>query len=131
MRDVSCFVTHGRFFALVVGLLLLTGCMLGPDDGPEHVFELDQAPAFLSEELALGKARDALRLDGRNPDEWQPTRVDEGPSKAPDGAPDKYLVRFLNHATQGRISFRKGSEYRRYSIRLEGTRLVSAYSPGL
>lgn len=42
--------------------------------GPPHVFELSQRPEFLTEELALVKAREALRLDGDNPAIWQPVR---------------------------------------------------------
>lgn len=131
-----CFVTHGRFSALVAGLLLLSGCMLGPDYGPEHVFELDEAPAFLSDELALGKAREALAMDKQNPDEWQSRRGDTGQTKAPDGVRDIHLERFRHNPAQGHITFAKMSEkrkplVRRYWVRLEGNRLVCAYQPGL
>ena len=40
--------------------------------GPQHLLQLSEKPEHLTQELALTKAREALRLDGEDPANWHP-----------------------------------------------------------
>jgi hypothetical protein len=51
----------------------------------QHVFQLSEQPAFLTEQLALAKAEETLTRDGLDARVWQPRR--DGRTTAPDGAP--------------------------------------------
>ena len=62
--------------------------------GPRHEFVLENRPEFLTEELAVNKALEALALDGFDPAEWKPKRISTGETAAPDGRTDKYLDRY-------------------------------------
>jgi hypothetical protein len=42
--------------------------------GPQHIFQLSENPQRLTEELALAKSREALRLDGDDPANWHPVQ---------------------------------------------------------
>src|SRR5688572_233180 len=84
---------------LAVGLLLL-GIVSVPylihrsvqsRIGPQHVYELPEEPKFLTEELAMERARETLALDGLDAAAWQPVPDDR--SKAPDGRTDQFLSR--------------------------------------
>ena len=119
---------------LVLGIALATvvwsGCIArGP--GPAHVFSVDPAPLFLTEELAVAKARETLVLEGYSLSDWQITRAYNPPSWAPDGTPDEYFDRFVFTTNAGRVHFIKGSVYRTYDVRLEGDRLICSLFRGL
>jgi hypothetical protein len=40
--------------------------------GPLHIFQLSEKPECLRQELALAKAREAIKLDGDDPASWNP-----------------------------------------------------------
>lgn len=59
--------------------------------GPVHTFPLNPAPQFLSDTLAVEKAKEAITRDGYDLAEWRPREDRRG--TAPDGTPDVYLSR--------------------------------------
>jgi hypothetical protein len=71
--------------------------------GPVHVFALTPVPPFLSDETALAKAREALARDGLDVARWRP--IEDDRSKAPDGTPDRHLVRNTLDPNHGSILF--------------------------
>jgi hypothetical protein len=99
--------------------------------GPKHVYQLEEAPEFLTEELAIEKARITLAKDGYRPEEWQLTRADSPPSKAPDGRADKYFDRFSFRPTEGRVYFTDGKRYHTVQVQLEGSRVICFWYRGL
>ena len=91
--------------------------------GPRHEFTVANPPAFLTEELALAKAREALALDVPDDDEWEVKP--DGRSTAPDGRRDEYLSRNTINPNQGSVVFRKpGKPWRSVSVELIGDRVV-------
>src|SRR4051812_44145544 len=56
---------------------------------PIHVFQLTDPPPYLTDQLALEKAREAMQLDGFNADAWTPTPLARR-TLGPDGTPDQY-----------------------------------------
>jgi hypothetical protein len=70
--------------------------------GPMHSFQLDATRPFLSDTLAVEKAKEALALDGYDLAEWRPREDRRG--TAPDGTPDVYLARNTN-PNMGSIAF--------------------------
>ncbi len=119
--------------AAAVLLLLMSGCILtvAPRSGPDHIFSVEPAPPFLTEELALSKARQTMNMESSAVNLWQPTRVDQPPSKAPDGTPDKYFVRWSFNPNEGTVSFVNGRKYRRYIVGLHGNRVICRRSDGI
>jgi len=119
---------------LVLGIALAavvwSGCR-GQGSGPAHVFSVDPVPPFLTEELAVAKARETLELEGYRLSDWQITRAYNPPSEAPDGTPDEYFDRFSFRPNAGRVHFIQGSVYRTYDVRLEGDRLICSVFRGL
>lgn len=121
----------------LLALLLLTamalgGCILstGQRCGPDYVFPLETAPPFLSEELAVEKARATLAVEGYNVDQWKLTNLGQaGRGKSPDGTRDRFLVRYQD--TYGRISFANGKLTRTYDVSLQGSRVVCRLFRGL
>lgn len=111
------------FLFLSLGVFALAGCF-GPSEGPQHVYPLKEAPQMLTEELAVEKATETFAKEGYKMKQWQLTRADVPPSKAPDGTPDKYFDRFSFRPTEGRVRFTDGKEIRTVNVRLEGDRLV-------
>jgi hypothetical protein len=120
---------------LLVGCAVLwifgaTGCdLIGPKWGPEHISSLESAPPFLTEEMAVAKAREALTIEGCKTNEWQPTRA-QSPGKAPDGRPDEYINRF-SRVDFGRVTFVKGQEHRTYDVRLNSNCVICSQFHGL
>lgn len=117
-------------------LMLLTamtfsGCILStaPRSGPEYVFPLETMPPFLSEEMAVEKARATLAVEGYNVDQWKLTNLDQSGRMAPDGTRDRYLIRHQN--TYGRVSFINGKHTRTYDVSLHGSRVVCRFFRGL
>ena len=85
--------------------------------GPPHVFQLSQRPLFLSEDLALEKARAALALDGLGQD-CQP--VPDGRTSAPNGRQDVYLVRNAKNPNDGWLIF-TNTAGERFNVSIELT----------
>ena len=69
--------------------------------GPEHVFVIDPAPKFLTDELAVAKARETLAKEGYKTHQWNVTSMY--------GERSSKVVRFT-----------KEGRYRLYSVRLHG-----------
>lgn len=117
---------------LFVCAVALTGCF-GPG-ARQHVFQLNETPAMLSEALAIEKAREALSKQGFDLERWQlrnlrkdPRDILIRPSKAPDGTPDIFLERNMrapNWANWGRLHFTDGKRNRCVQVSLQGNRLV-------
>jgi hypothetical protein len=97
---------------------------------PPHEFALADHPAFLTEELALVKARETLALDGFDPADWQ--IHPSGRTKAPDGRRDDYLSRNGLNPNQGSVRFIGPAGQNRFvSVELvEGDRLICQSSRG-
>lgn len=119
-------------FLLLLGVALvwIVGILsIRPRSGPEHSFPLETTPSFLSEELAVEKARATLAVEGYDVDQWKLTHGDQPGSQAPDGTPDRYLDRF--QSTCGRVSFSDGKRHRTYDVSLQGSRVVCRGFRGL
>ena len=82
--------------------------------GPRHIFELSEQPQFLSEELALAKARETLTRDGLDITSWQ----EVGGSRQVTS--NRVVVMFTNGAASSRF----------VHVDLEGSRLVCQTSIG-
>jgi hypothetical protein len=100
-----------------------------PLRGPGHVFELSERPKFLTEELALSYAREALKADGLNPADWHP--VPNGRTHAPDGRMDAYMTRTEGTPYRGVLLFtRAGLSPKFVAVEVQGTRVVCQNTPG-
>lgn len=96
-----------------VGLLIFLGTLAAPRvidlavkrarGGPLHTFRLRDQPDFLSDETALECASLAMSLDGLERAEWKPSEDDR--TEAPDGTPDRYLVRNALDPNRGFVQF--------------------------
>jgi hypothetical protein len=94
--------------------------------GPRHEFVLPDPPAFLTESLALGVARETLALDGLDPTEWQPQ------SDGRATAPDKFLERDERNPNLGWVTFRgPRGQVRFVSVELTHDRIVCQSSLGI
>ena len=92
--------------------------------GPEHVYELSERPAYLTEELAIAKGRETLARDGLDTNAWR--LVPDGRSSAPDGRADSYLVRSTKDPNRGSFTVQSESGARRFvHVGLEGDRIRS------
>lgn len=121
--------------AAIVVVLLGGGVVLLPwwahaarravSQGPEHRFELDGRPAFLSEEVALDMARETLRRDGYDPNRWEP--LDDGRTTAPDGRPDRHFARNALDPNSGYVQFSRSEPWGALTVSLEldGATIVS------
>ena len=97
--------------------------------GREYVYELSEQPKFLSEALAIAKARETLTRDGLNPAVWGP--VVEERTKAPDGSVDRFLLRNTINPNHASIMFTNGTGNTRFvRVELEGSRVVCQTSIG-
>jgi len=91
--------------------------------GPPHTFELSEPPRFLTEELALARAREALGRDGYNVATWQPWP--SGRTTAPDGSKDEFVIRNTDTPNRVVIMFTNGlAPFRFVSVELDGSRVV-------
>jgi len=98
---------------------------------PQHIYTIEPKPAFLTEELAVEKARETLARDGYELEEWQVTNADTPRGKAPDGKRDVYFERFSFRPHAGRVHFRNKTQVRTYSVWLDGDRLTCTHFRGL
>ena len=80
---------------------------------------------MLSEELVMDKARETMSKEGFDLNRWHPMKVtEEDRTTAPDGTPDIYFKRILQHPNHGGVDFTDGKSYRRVQVQLEGDRLI-------
>ena len=97
--------------------------------GPEHEFTLPDRPAFLTEELAIAYAREALARDVPDAAAWE--LHPDGRSTAPDGRRDVYLSRNTLNPNLGSVVFEGPTGRRRsVSVELRGDRMVCQGSWG-
>jgi hypothetical protein len=97
--------------------------------GPQHVFELSESLPFLTEELALAKARDTLVKDGLDLAFWRPQP--DGRTLAPDGRRDEFGARNTINSNQVVFAFTNGSTSMRFvSVELNGRQVVCQSSLG-
>jgi hypothetical protein len=94
----------GMPVALLGGVLGIGHWVKHSRSGPVHAYQLQPIPRFLTDDVAVEKARHALALDGFDAFVWQPSKDDR--TKAPDGTPDVYLVRNSLNPNDGWIMFR-------------------------
>lgn len=119
-----------RIWVPVVAVLLVVGVgWLGLSTferamvGPRHEFALADRPAFLTEELAVAKAREAMALDVPDPAAW--VLASDGRTTAPDGRRDEFMARDGINPNQGMVVFRgPGGQSRGVSVELVGGRVV-------
>jgi len=133
---------HKVIALLSIGLMVFAGCAFAPTGGPEHIFLIQSAPAFLTEELAVSKARETLVQEGYNPGEWQLVPVANVeyhppdhpyiPHKAQDGTTNKYFDSFYPwRSDAGRVYFKNGKRLRTYDVRLHGNRVICSEFRGM
>jgi hypothetical protein len=103
--------------------LLLAGCSIGVPDGPQHQFTLPSAPPFLTEDMAVAKACEAMALDRHSTNDWKFAAPSGQPTRAPDGTADRYFRRSYS-TNRGDVWFARGAEIRAYSIQLNGDRVI-------
>jgi hypothetical protein len=97
--------------------------------GPAHIYELSEAPSFLTEELALTKAREVLNKAGIDLKVWHAQR--DGRTSAPDGRVDEFAARNGNNFNRVVFAFTNGSGATRFvSVELNGKRVVCQASLG-
>ena len=119
-----------RIWVPVVAVLLVVGVgWLGLSTferamvGPRHEFALADRPAFLTEELAVAKAREAMALDVPDPAAW--VLASDGRTTAPDGRRDEFMARDGINPNQGMVVFRgPGGQSRGVLVELVGGRVV-------
>lgn len=128
-----------KLFILLFGVasaLLVNGCtlsMLGyarareasRPDPKEHVFTVQPAPPFLTEELAVAKARECLEREGYKPGQWQLTPTIGPATKARDGRIDEYIqYRGPRSSSEfAQVRFTHEGRYRLYNVRLHKDRV--------
>lgn len=97
--------------------------------GPQHEFALSDRPPFLTEELAVAKAREAMARDVPDPAAW--VLATDGRTTAPDGRRDEFMARNVINPNQGMVVFRgPGGQSRGVSVELVGDRVVCQSSRG-
>lgn len=97
--------------------------------GPQHVFQLSEQPAFLTEELALAKARETLTRDGLDASVWQPQR--DGRTIAPDGRADEFAARNTIDSNRVVFAFTSSAAQTRFvSVELAGSQVICQSSIG-
>ena len=97
--------------------------------GPRYEFALADRPPFLTEELALAKAREALALDVPTSGAW--VLAADGRTTAPDGRRDEFLSRNGINPNQGLVVFRgPGGQSRGVSVELVGDCVICQSSRG-
>lgn len=112
IRTIGAWVLAAIILVAIILLLWGHGLVLWLERkaslSPERVFYLKEKPPFLTEALALEKARESLALDGLDVSLFEPEKDDR--SKAPDGRPDQYLLRNTINDNDGSIMFRSKTD---------------------
>jgi hypothetical protein len=95
-----------------------------------HEFILVDRPTFLTEALALDKARESLVLDGLDLKDWLPHP--DGRTSAPDGRADRYLSRNAVDSNRGSILFVRSDQavVRFVDVELLNDRIICEISRG-
>jgi hypothetical protein len=101
---------------LLLSAVILAGCRIGTPDGPRHEFASPAAPASLTEELAIAKAREVLILEVDNTNDWQLPPSIRGHST------NWQEVVFVNS---------KDRHLRTYEVQLEGSRIICYLHGGM
>lgn len=97
--------------------------------GPEHSLALRAIEPFLSESMALVYAREALQLDGFNPEEWEVFLDDR--TTAPNGVKDRFLSRNGLNPNRGMIRFTKPDAIDLFvTVEVIGERVICHVSRG-
>lgn len=97
--------------------------------GAKYVFQLSERPAFLTEELALAKARETLMRDGLDASVWQPQR--DGRTTAPDGRTDEFAARNTIDSNRVVFAFTSSATQTRFvSVELAGNQVICLSSIG-
>ena len=114
----------GWWIALLVLGTILVGLVLNSSSGkPAQLYRYQHAvaPPFLSEQLALTKARKALSQSGLDITEWSPMLLGaKDHSAAPDGKRDTYLIRLRpGDRNSGVIIFEKAGDKLRVTVQLQ------------
>lgn len=119
--------------AALAGLCLFAlaqaGCGFGPSSGPTHVFVVEPAPAFLTEELAIEKAREYLAKEGDEPEEWPLYRTDAPKRLALLTAPRTGSSTGSGRGRGG--YFGRDRQLRAVDVRLEGNQVTCSMFYGL
>jgi len=130
-------MTKRTIILLAVVLLLLAGVAAVPfliqrsvqsRIRPQHVFQLSERPAFLTEELALAKARETLARDGLDASVWQLQR--DGRTIAPDGRMDEFGARNTIDSNRVVFAFTRAAQTRFVSVELAGSQVICQSSIG-
>jgi hypothetical protein len=117
------FGAAGLLLMLVAAVPYLVHRSVRSRIGQPHTFTLPESPRFLTEELALAKARDTLNRDGYDVAVWQPMR--DGRTTAPDGRTDEFMARNTINPNDGAILFTNITASPRFvSVRLNGSQVV-------
>ena len=129
-RHTIIFIGLGVVVALVGLYPFLFNRALRAGSGPKRTFEVSEETRFLTEEVALDKARETLRLDGLNDTECQ--AHPDGRTKAPDGRVDEFMGRNSINSNAGTFMFTCGANgpVRFVSVELTGRRVVCQSSVG-
>ena len=129
--------SRSRVFVLVAGLLIPAVVLLvvlgvgqkthTTNVGPRHTLHLDAPPPFLSDALAVEKAREVLALEGCDPTAWHPR--EHRRTSAPDGMQDVHLFRYDDYPNTGMVEFESetgtaATTVRIVEIELAGNRLT-------
>jgi hypothetical protein len=131
----QCGIPTNRKLRITLPLALGTGVALallgaslfwfhprGPG-GSLHVFHISETQTFLTEEIALDKAGEALAMEGLSTALWKPYEYKR--TAAPDGKPDRYLLRY--DGKSGAVMFVNATNQMAscsVEIQLEGNRLT-------
>lgn len=119
----NIFVAIGLLLAIVGTTSHLVNRSVHSRIGTSHTYTLSQSPRFLTEELAMTKARDALSRDGYDVAVWQPIR--DGRTAAPDGRTDEFMARNTVTPNRGVIMFTSTiASPRLVSVTLDGSRVI-------
>jgi hypothetical protein len=91
---------------------------------PTYVFHLENTPPFLTDGVALEKAREAMTQGGFDGTAWQP--VEDKRSLAPDNTPDQFLGRNSSNPNRGVIVFVSETDRHAMAVTvcLDGNRVV-------
>ncbi len=117
------FIAVGLLLAALASVPYLVDRSVQSRIGPPHSFELSESPRFLTEDVALARARETLSRDGYDVTVWHPLR--DGRTTAPDGRTDDFMARNSITSNRGVITFTNSTESPRLvSVTLDGGRVV-------
>lgn len=95
----------GPFVACGLYFLLLQWALVWHRTSKEHFYSLEETPPFLSEALALEKAKATLAAEGYAPADWEPDLYDA--ARAPEGPPDRWFHRSTAAGDRGVFYFQR------------------------